>query len=576
MIIDKELINEIRSRVNIVDVIGSYIPITKKGRSYEAICPFHDDHDPSLKISEEKQIYRCFVCGNGGNVFNFVMNYENIGFQEAVIKVADFAGVEIDKKYIKNNREQQVDPKKQKNSDLLNDVIQYTQYELNSVVAKEHKEYLKSRAIGDKIIDQFLIGYNPKDNKVSKFLKLKGYSDNEIVASGMASFNNNELYDFFKDRITIPIHDSKGLCVGFTARTIDPNNSAKYINTFETEFYKKREILFNYHRVKKDIKAYDDIIVCEGAMDVIGLAKGNINNAVATLGTACSDEQIKLLKFLKCKIKVFYDGDEAGQKATYKLGKLAHKYYLNIEVVNNTTNKDPDEIFMEYGEEKLKSICDMTMSYIEFLIDYLPNHKYNLNNFSDMREFVEEIATELEFVQSDLEKQLYIDKIKEITGYDLSKYHKEEHHTHQRKITSDKNVDGINLIQERILQLLMMSKQGAELFNSQLGFLPNEDYQKIAIYVIDYYRTHEYLEVSEFIDMIDDEVSKGLIIKLSEDNEVPEEYKEEYLIQSINRLKKYLSKNKEQLLLNKLRNSEGEEADKILKELVNLKKEMNS
>lgn len=576
MNIPSTLINEIRSKVNIVEVIGSYLPLTKKGKNYLCVCPFHDDHDPSMSISEDKQIYHCFVCNSGGNVFKFVQEYEKISFQESVAKVAKFAGITLDDKYLKNNFVKKLSPKQKLNNEILNKAIEYCEYELNTVVATKQKQYLLDRNITTDIIEYFEIGYNPADNKLYKFLKGSNFKDEDLINSGVVSLGDYGIHDFFSDRIMIPIHDSYGNPVGFTARTINPDNQAKYINSAENEFYHKGSLLFNYHRVKKQVRKDDKVIVCEGAMDVIGFKKAGINLALATLGTACTNEQIKLLKQLNSQIVLFYDGDKAGQNAMYKLGKLAQSNFLNITIVKNDTGLDPDEIVDKYGSERLKTIIDNTQSYSEFLIDYLPKYKYNLENYNDRYDFAEELNNQLVYLNNDLEKNTLIDKVKSLTGITLnSEQSKREAIPLVKKpIKKQTNIDFFNQAQAMIVICMMHSKNVALAFNERLGYLYNASLQKLALYILDYYEKHDNFVISDFIDMINDEQLVNMIVSIDEwDEKLPNNQWEQLFDEAINKIDNYLYQNKINELKGKIEKAENyEDKLKYLNDLSQLRK----
>ena len=250
--LSEQEINEIRAKANIVEVISHYIPLSRKGRNYTAVCPFHDDHDPSMSISEDKQIFKCFVCGTGGNVFTFVSRYEQISFIEAVYKVAEIVGIPMEKAL--ELPQKQVDPQKSRLYRACADTIEYTHYQLHTPDAQSVKNYLAQRSIDDTLIDHFELGYNPNQDALYRFLNAKKHEDESLLGAGVVRMSSQGITDVFANRLMIPIHDESGNPVGFSARRLADSEEAKYINTQETLIYHKGELIYNYHRAKTEAR----------------------------------------------------------------------------------------------------------------------------------------------------------------------------------------------------------------------------------------------------------------------------------------------------------------------------------
>ena len=385
--LSEDKINEIRSHSDIVEVVSKYIPLSKKGKNYVGVCPFHDDRDPSLTVSQDKQIFKCFACGAGGNVFHFVSRYENISFVESVVEVAKLSNIQIDDiEVTKNQPNQHLLPYYKLNQSF----IEYTNYMLMSSGHTEILQYLHKRGIHDDLIKKFEIGYNPSNDALYHFLKAKKFTDEEMIDANLVRLTNQGIHDVFSSRITIPIHDKYGNPIAFTARRTIENDEAKYINTTQTPCYTKGNVIFNYHRALPIAKKTGRVLLVEGAMDTIAFYKANIENVVATLGTACTKEQLKLLKQMHVKIDVCYDGDDAGINATYKFGKMASENGLEFEIIDNKSGLDPDEIIEQYGINELKSLSNKTISWIDFCFEYL-QRKYNLENYSQRVDFAKEM-----------------------------------------------------------------------------------------------------------------------------------------------------------------------------------------
>ena len=296
-----DTILEIRNKANIVDIISDYLPMEKKGKNYFAICPFHDDHNPSMSISPEKQIYTCFVCGASGNVFNFVKNYEHISFTEAVSKVASKVGIDLNiKKTISNNI--RVDNRYQKYYDIYNITNMLYKNNIKTKYGKEAISYLNKRKINSSIINDFEIGLSFDDNGASKLLEKKGYIKDDLIDIGICGEKDKFTYDIFRNRIMFPLHDLDGRVVGFSGRIYNKTDDNKYVNSKESIIFKKGELLYNFHRALEYAKKNNFIIIVEGFMDVIRLYTIGVKNVVATMGTAITKNHVNLIRRLSKKI----------------------------------------------------------------------------------------------------------------------------------------------------------------------------------------------------------------------------------------------------------------------------------
>ena len=516
--ISEEDIKAIRQQADIVDVMSRYITLEKQGKNYKAICPFHDDHDPSLSISTDKQIFKCFVCGTGGNVFTFVQKIENISFLEAVCKVAELIHypLHLDKS--------QFQPKVDQNQplyDCIQSYIRFLTFELESENGESVKRYLSQRKINEDIIKRFEIGYAPESSRSVKYLKAKGFNEQILTDTGLIRTHDLNTYAVFDNRLMIPIHDENGNPVGFTARRLNEDKDvAKYINTSETKIYHKGNLIFNYHRAKEFAKKNKRCILVEGAMDVIAFEKADIHESIACLGTACTKEQMTLLKRLNVPLVVCYDGDKAGKAATYKFGKLAVDYGLNFSIVKNTTGKDPDEIFNELGKDELYLSVHKTVSFVEFLLDYLPN-QYDLDNYEDKKKFTSEMQSFIERTCTDFEKADYYSRIKDLTGFDLS--HQNQNIPVSKKESRNKpavvrNIEplknGRTLAEHGVLWMILNSKLAADQFKDQIGFFQDPVCEELSLYCYDMYRNMDHIDFDVLMSYIEKEDVRNLLVSL--------------------------------------------------------------
>ena len=516
--LSEDKINEIRTRSDIVEVISKYMPLSKKGKNFVGNCPFHNDHDPSLTVSQEKQIFKCFACGTGGNVFQFVSAYENISFVESVLEVAKISNIEV---FDIDVPVSQQNPKLIPYYKINQAFIDYTSYILKSNAYNNIVEYLHNRGIHDELIKKFEIGYNPSDDALYHYLKAKKFNEEEMINANIVRLTSSGIHDVFATRITIPIHDKYGNPIAFTARKTIESDEAKYINTTETACYVKGNVIFNYHRALPIAKKTGRVLLVEGAMDTIAFYKANIENVVATLGTACTNEQLKLLKQMHVKIDVCYDGDNAGINATYKFGKLASEMGLDFEIVDNKSGLDPDEIIEKYGIEELKALSQKTISWIDFCFEYL-QRKYHLENYSQKVDFAKEMKIEIDRVEESFLKENYFKRLYDLTQFDMSKSIQTTQY--EKRYVNRTHFKFGELAEYEILGQMLLSKQAVNIFKNDLGFLINPTCNSLSLYLINEYRRVDKIHVADLLSQIKENEVKDLLIDICEWELAPKEF----------------------------------------------------
>ena len=499
--LSNEELNRIRNSVNIVDVIGSNINLEKKGKNYFGICPFHDDHTPSMSVSEEKQIYTCFVCGASGNVFSFLRDYENITFIEAVKKVANISGINLSQNI-------NVVKKYDKEYKIYDLAVKYYKNNLKSKEGALAREYLLSRNITDEIINEFDIGVSFNDNNLSKLLLGKNYDEKMIMDLGLSN-KKEELYDIFRNRIMFPIHNSNGNPIGFSGRIYNNEVDSKYINTKETYIFKKGETLFNYHRAMLEAKKKKKIIICEGQMDAIRVYSSGIKNIVATMGTALTKDHINLIKRLNAQVILNMDSDKAGIEAALLNGDLLKKSGLDVSVVKLEGAKDPDEYILKYGVEKYKETINHAINLFDFKVNYLKNDK-NLNNADELSEYINNVIDELNKSDDDILKNVTINKISEEYNIDknllLSKLVNKEKKVVPKVITKTKKMNQNIRAVEEILYYMMNNVKYAKIFTKKLNYIPDENYFDIEKDIQAYIILNNTINLADFISF---EVNNG-------------------------------------------------------------------
>lgn len=511
--ISQEEISIVRSRADIVDIISHYIQVTRQGREYKALCPFHDDHDPSMRISPEKQIYKCFVCGSGGNVFTFVQNYEKISFPEAVGRVAELVGYRLSE--TPEAYAEKTDPYKEQIYRALEDMISYSIYQLNMPDAKDKKDYLLKRGMDDTVLKTFQIGWIPEGNSLSNFLKAKGFSERILTEANISSARNGVLRDIFSGRITFPIHDRNGKPVGFSARTLDPSNPSKYINTTETPVFVKGEIVYNAHRARIPARRDGRIYVCEGVTDVIAFYRGGIENAVCTLGTACTKQQIAILKNMAARIVFCYDGDHAGQAATYRAGKMALAAGCDISVIRNETGMDPDEIISRDGKEGLKELVSHEYAWPEFVIHYLFS-SINPDNYLEKKDFTAKALAEINELKDEADRRYFTEEISRLSGIHVDFVPRAAQEPILTSPIRNKVPKGAVQAEEQILAMMMSSREAVRMFTEDLGFMNDRMHQHLAMLIVDAASENTGIDVPALIDETDDAEMKNLIARLAD------------------------------------------------------------
>ncbi len=584
---NESLIQEIRAKADIVEIIQRYLPLIKKGKNYVAVCPFHDDHDPSMSISEDKQIYKCFVCGAGGNVFNFVKDFEKIQYNDAIIKVANYVSFQLDEKYLIAPRK--IDPKLQSLYDVLNEYVKYSRYILNTEDASEAKKYLYKRGLDDSIIQKFEIGYNLNNDQSTKFLLAKGFTLEFCVKANISRTNEFGSKDVFNQRIVFPIHNPQGQPVAFTARTMNPSESSKYINSTETPLYIKGNLLYNYHRAIKSIKQTREIIIVEGVMDVIALDRVNIENVVATLGTACTKEQISLIQNASSNVVLCYDSDTAGQTATLKLARLLIANRLNVSIIQNNTNLDLDEIIEQKSKDALIRLMSQKTSYLDFFFNYSIK-RLDLENYNQKKEFTKIILDEINNLKDKFDQEHMLDRLMQVTQFTRDQLDLLRDKPVQPKVvykpTNVKKVDLNQWAEKEIIGQMLFSAQAVLDFRQELGYFILDEYQKLALTIINYYRNHEELVIADFISTLDDKSMIELVTQIVESDIYYRNYSIEALQDAILQVKinnldiqienfKTTYRDDLSLNLNQSRLNEFQELIKIRRELFQMKGDRN-
>ncbi len=568
--IPNDEVNLIRSKSNIVDIISSYINLEPKGKNYFGICPFHDDHNPSMSVSSEKQIYTCFVCGASGNVFTFVRDYENVSFPEAVKIVGSKIGHNVSYN-IKVNKPNQ------KYFDIMNLSMKYYINNLKTEEGKNAKEYLLKRNITDEVINDFNIGVSFNDNNLTKLLLEKKYTENEIINIGISNKGDN-IYDIFRNRIIFPITNEHGDVVAFSGRIYNSNSDNKYVNSKETEIFKKSNILYNYNEAKAETRKNKEIYVVEGFMDVIRMHTIGIKNVVATMGTAFTKEHANLLKKLNSEVILLMDNDNAGLEATVLAGEELLKLKVPTSVVRLSGEKDPDDYIVNLGSEKFNNQLQNKISYFDFKLNYLKQNK-DLNKSKDLANYINEVIKELNETDDLILREVTINKLNTDFGVDKNLIYSKL--TNAKKEIKIKPVIKKSLpkltknkrISEAVLYMMMKDVKYIIKYENNLGYIPDDEYGQIANDILAYFKINKTFNLADFITYEEDSIYYSSVLRIINTYEEKEpEYDEfdEYLIH----LHNWTLDQQIDILINNLRLEQDiNKKEEINDLIINLKKE---
>ena len=523
--ISNEEITEIRKKADIVEVIGSYINLAPQGKNYFGICPFHNDHSPSLSVSREKQIYKCFTCLASGNVFTFVQNYENISFIEAVKKVADKINYKLDiKDKIVNKNSKYYELMDLSNKIFVNN--------LNSNLGLKAKEYLiNERHLSEDAIKEFNIGLALNDNNLNKLLSSKGYSDKDIIEMSLANKTDNGLLDMFRNRITFPICNHEGKIIAYSARIYQNEDTSKYINSKESVIFKKGYTFYNYDKCRLEALKIKSVILVEGQMDAIRVYTSGFKNVIASMGTAITSNHISLLKKLNAKVILMMDNDNAGEKSTILNGEELIKNNIEVSVVRLTGEKDPDSFILKNGADAFRDALKGEISFFDFKLRYLKKDK-NLNKADELAEYINKIIDELNKSNDDILKSVTINKIAE--DYNIDKRILEG-----KLVKITPRIDSVVVKRKRpklnqyhqaaeaILYLMMNDPKFIRKYKIELNYFPEEKYKLIANDILAYKEINGEFDIADFMTYINDLEYKEDIYRILNDYQdkiLPEEF----------------------------------------------------
>lgn len=482
-----ELIDDIKNSNDIVDIISQYVILKRSGRNFFGLCPFHKEKTPSFSVSPDKQIFHCFGCGAGGNVIHFISKIENIDFKESLEMLAEKAGITLPT--LDNTEDNKRQLLKEKIYEINKESALYYHKTLYEEISKPAQEYVKKRKLDNKTLKDYCIGYAPINSNLYKYLKEKGFTDEEILASDLVIKKGNNYVDRFKNRLIFPIQDVRNRYIAFGGRVLD-SSLPKYINSPENIVYSKARNLYGLNIAKKS--KLEKLIIVEGYMDVVSLHQRGIENVVASCGTALTEAQGRLLRKYAEKIIISYDSDSAGQAATLRGLEILSNLGCDVRILQMEGAKDPDEYVIKYGNVRFNNLVDKSISLIEFKTKVLKKD-LDLDNVNDKIKFLKEIAKLVSTVDNKMEQEVYIDKISK--EYDISKeaiyaeINKLNYSKNQGKKTLESNYRARNVMNKKevlpdallkrenmIIGILLNGKE--KIYNQIKDILSPEDFKK--------------------------------------------------------------------------------------------------
>lgn len=573
VILKKDEIDAIKSANNIVDVIGEKLNLVKKGKNYSAVCPFHDDHSPSMSISEEKQIFKCFSCGAYGNVIKFIQDFDHVSFNEALQILADRAGIKI------NVSSAPKTTNYSKYYDINSVVCTFYKNNLLSSIGNKAIEYLNSRGINRDLINEFDIGLSTT-SQLGKMLSKK-YNQEDLLSIDILKEYNGRILDSFTNRIIFPIKDEDGNIIGFSGRIYEKSDESKYYNTKETVIFKKSNILYNFHNAKKEIKAKKEIILVEGYMDAIRLSSIGYKNVVAIMGTSLTKENLSKIQKLKCSVVLNLDQDNAGKSANLVIGDELTKRNIKTSVIVFDDYKDSDEFILAKGKDAFDISYNNKIPFIDFKLKHLKSEK-NLKDSSEAAEYINKAIESINELNDEILKELKINELSKEFGIDTSiiKVKLKDKTKEIDEIPEEKpkkiKLNKYDISEIRILYLMLNNEEVITYFENALGYLIKDDANLLASKIISFKNDYGYFNFNDFIDYVKDDEKVENIIKEIMSYTNTEEYTDEELDDYFNVIKEHRVKKRIRWLKEEMKKTLdinkkielGEKINNITKEVI--------
>lgn len=521
VMIPKDLVDDIKERTDIVNLIESYMPLNKKGRNYWGLCPFHLEDTPSFSVSGDKQMFYCFGCHKGGNAISFVMEYENISFPEAVRKLGERAGIPVPEEEMSSAQKKYYSERRRLIA-VNEKAIEYFQQELKK--SPQCTDYLANRGVSQEMIEKFSLGYAPDSwEGLKTYLKKQGIGDLDMIKSGVVSKSDNgRIFDRFRDRLMFPIFDAKGNAIAFVGRLIKDGDMAKYVNTEGTSIYHKGSTLYALNHAVPVIRNLDEAILMEGNLDVVSAHQFGVENSIAPQGTALTEEQAQTIRRYCRKIYLAYDSDKAGAKAALKNMDILIRHGFRVYVMEMPPGLDPDDVFHKRGIEAWQTIKQNALPYMAYKIK-MALENYDITTAEGKADAVAQLGPSLMALRDNVERSDYIHQIAEKLQIDENLLHldMQRRGSHQsqelgRGLNLGESVDkGLSAAKEYLLRCAIENKEIFDDIEAAEGwsFLDKPGHKAIIDLIKENYQDYSW----EFRDLPDlaSEDLKPLILSLA-------------------------------------------------------------
>lgn len=559
--IPEETIEAVRSKTDIVDLIGEYVQLTKRGKNWFGLCPFHDESSPSFSVTEDKQLFHCFGCGASGNAITFIMDIENSPFTEAVVKLAERTGIEIDAAVSEGSGAR---PHNEFKSMIEAHALAanfYSHLLLNTVEGEEALEYLEKRGFTRESIEKYGIGWSLNDNEaLSSLLKRKSFDMKDMVRAGLCIMKDDGTgyFDRFRARIMFPLHDDNGNVVAFSGRILSSSKQeAKYLNSPETPIFEKSHILYNFHNARLNVRKTGKVILFEGFMDTISADRAGVTNSVAVMGTSLSDTHLLKLKRIAKELIICCDGDDAGWEAAKRFADMATQKGVDVKIALLPGKMDPDDYITAHGGDAFREkVIGNPHSFMSFIMAYAKRSK-NLSYENDVLQYIHEVLEELAKRSSPVERDLYFRQLSTVTGVSIEAINQQfiKMAGHQAKKAKVEPKHGETMLPqptvpirkktgteraERLLLFHLLSD--GELFDrirlDKQNLFVREDYVAIFIRLAGFYEQHGIPDFHRFAESLEDRELRKIVLESAMVERDPEHAAEE-IADCISHLEKY-------------------------------------
>lgn len=580
--LNEEIIDEIKSRNNIVDIVGRYVDIKRTGNNYKGLCPFHSEKSPSFIVSEDKQIFTCFGCGATGDVIEFLRRIENIDFVETIERLAKECGIELKESFGSQNEK-----RKQQLYEINREAALFFYNNLNSK-QNEGNQYLRSRGLEPSIIKKFGLGYAVNSwNLLYKYLKNKNIDEKMLLDLGLIAYSKERYYDKFRNRVIFPIINTRGKVIGFGGRAID-DSTPKYLNSPESIVFQKKNNLYGLNFSRQNIQKQDYIILVEGYMDVIALYSKGIKNVAASLGTALTTNQAQMIKRYTSNVIIAYDSDEAGLSAASRGMDILYNAGCKVKLLRLEGSKDPDEYVKANGVNRFKDCIKNAVPLVEYRIQQL-KEQHDLSIMDGRVDFVKEVAKVFTKVKSHIEVDAYIQKIAaetniseraikmEMNGNNIVNNINIPKHNKKQKENPSQPFSKNDLLEKTLIKILLIRSEFVPEIKDATDIFANPMHQRMFSLILDLYNEDQELDLKKLKDALGEEEEINELNSII--NNIQLGGKEELVFQDcINKIKIDRLKKRQEEILNILQILNEEEdkmrVDQLTQELVDIQKRL--